>query len=52
LREDLAMKKSQFTDQQVAFALKQAEGGTPVCPASAPLRQISGVEERRISGSS
>jgi putative transposase len=24
------MKKSQFTDQQVAFALKQAEGGTPV----------------------
>jgi putative transposase len=26
----LAMRKSQFTDQQVAFALKQAEGGTPV----------------------
>ena len=24
------MRKSQFTDQQVAFALKQAEGGTPV----------------------
>jgi putative transposase len=24
------MKKSQFTDQQVAFAPKQAEGGTPV----------------------
>jgi diketogulonate reductase-like aldo/keto reductase len=25
---------------------------SPQCPASAPLRQIGGVEERRISGSS
>lgn len=24
------MKKSKFTDQQIAFALKQAESGTPV----------------------
>jgi putative transposase len=24
------MKKSQFTDQQIAFALKQGETGTPV----------------------
>lgn len=24
------MKKSQFTDQQIAFALQQAEGGTPI----------------------
>jgi len=24
------MKKSRFTDQQIAFALQQAEGGTPV----------------------
>ncbi|TWT58066.1 Transposase [Thalassoglobus neptunius] len=24
------MKKSQFTDQQIAFAIKQAESGTPV----------------------
>lgn len=24
------MKKSQFTDEQVAYALRQAEGGTPV----------------------
>lgn len=24
------MKKSKFTDQQVAFALQQAETGTPV----------------------
>lgn len=26
----LADKKSKFTDQQIAFALQQAEGGTPV----------------------
>ena len=24
------MKKSKFTEQQIAFALHQAEGGTPV----------------------
>ncbi len=24
------MRKSQYTDQQIAFALTQAEGGTPV----------------------
>lgn len=24
------MKKSKFTDEQIAFALKQAEAGTPV----------------------
>jgi putative transposase len=24
------MRKSQYTDQQIAFALRQAEGGTPV----------------------
>lgn len=24
------MKKSKFTEEQIAFALKQAEGGTPV----------------------
>jgi putative transposase len=24
------MRRSQFTDQQIAFALRQAEGGTPV----------------------
>ncbi len=26
----LAMKKSKFTDEQIAFALRQAETGTPV----------------------
>jgi putative transposase len=26
----VTMKKSKFTDQQIAFALKQAETGTPV----------------------
>jgi hypothetical protein len=26
------MKKSKFTEQQIAFALQQAEGGTQVAP--------------------
>lgn len=29
-REDFAMKKTKFTEEQIAFALKQAETGTPV----------------------
>jgi putative transposase len=28
--EDFSMKRSRFTEQQIAFALQQAEGGTPV----------------------
>jgi len=28
------MRKSRYTDEQVAFALKQAERGTPVAAAS------------------
>jgi putative transposase len=28
--EDFAMKTSKFTEEQIAFALKQAETGTPV----------------------
>jgi putative transposase len=28
--EELEMKKSRYTDEQIAFALKQAETGTPV----------------------
>lgn len=27
---DFSMKKSKFTEEQIAFALKQAEGGTPI----------------------
>ena len=30
LERALAMKKSKFTEQQIAFALQQAEGGTTV----------------------
>ncbi len=29
-REEFAMKKTKFTEEQIAFALKQAETGTPV----------------------
>ena len=43
-----AVKKSRFTEEQIAYALKQAETGTPVaevirrmgCPPSAPMAQI------------
>jgi putative transposase len=28
--KELEMKKSRYTDEQIAFALKQAETGTPV----------------------
>ena len=30
LKEDRPMKSSRYTPEQVAFALRQAEGGTPV----------------------
>jgi putative transposase len=29
-REDLEIKKSRFTNEQIAFALRQAQAGTPV----------------------
>jgi putative transposase len=29
-KESCAVKKSQFTEEQIAFALRQAEVGTPV----------------------
>ena len=28
--KEMAMRKSEFTEEQIAFALRQAEGGTPV----------------------
>ena len=30
MKEDSAMKKSRYTEEQIAFALRQAEQGTPV----------------------
>ena len=30
MKEDSAMKKSHYTEEQIAFALRQAEQGTPV----------------------
>jgi hypothetical protein len=30
IEEDFAMKKTKYTEEQIAFALKQAETGTPV----------------------
>jgi putative transposase len=49
------MKKSKFTEEQIAFALRQAEGGTPMADV---CRQL-GVSEasflrlvRRNTGSS
>lgn len=38
------MKKSKFTDEQIAFALKQAEGGTPV----AEITRRLGVTEATL----
>ena len=29
LKEDHSMKKSRYTAEQIAFALRQAEGGAP-----------------------
>jgi putative transposase len=36
------MKKSQFTEQQIAFALQQAEGGTAI----AEIRRKLGISEQ------
>jgi hypothetical protein len=38
------MKKSKFTDEQIAFALKQAESGTPIgvcCTTSSAFKQLA-----------
>lgn len=42
------MKKSRYTDEQIAFALKQAETGTPV-KACGP-NAITTAYKRRSSG--
>jgi putative transposase len=39
------VKKSRFTEEQIAFALKQAETGTPV---SAAARSRSGADARQV----
>jgi putative transposase len=41
-RKEQAVKKSRFTEEQIAFALKQAETGTPVAEV---LRRM-GVSEQ------
>ena len=39
------MKKSRYTDEQIAFALKQAETGTPVAEV---IRRM-GIRSRRFT---
>ena len=39
------MKKSRYTEEQIAFALRQAEGGTPVADV---CRQM-GVSEASVN---
>ncbi len=41
-RRSRAVKKSRFTEEQIAFALKQAETGTPVAEV---IRRI-GISEQ------
>ena len=41
MREEPEMKKSRFTEEQIAYALRQVEGGTPVADV---CRQV-GVSE-------
>ena len=46
------MKKSKFTDQQIAFALQQAEGGTPVEEVCRKMGVSQATDERpdRVTG--
>ncbi len=37
-REDLSMKRSRFTEEQITFALRQAEAGTPVAEVCRKLQ--------------
>lgn len=34
------MKKSKFTDEQIAFALKQVELSAPICRLPAPTERV------------
>jgi putative transposase len=45
MRKELEMKRSRYTDEQIAFALKQAEAGTPV---SEVIRRM-GISEQTFS---
>jgi hypothetical protein len=53
LRDTLeAHHKVAITDEAIAAAAELSDRYITGCPASAPVRQIQGFEERRISGSS
>ena len=39
------MKKSKYTEEQIAFALKQAETGTPVAEVIRPMRISEQTDE-------
>ena len=40
------MKKSRYTDEQIAYALRQAETGTPVAEV---IRRMSQTAERSVA---
>jgi putative transposase len=46
MRKELKMKKSRYTEEQIAFALKQAETGTPVAEV---IRRM-GISEQTFTG--
>ena len=40
LREELAIKRNRFTEQQITFALREVELGTPVEEENRKLKQL------------